>query len=76
MNTARRSLKRWLVYFALAAAVASNVFLFDDEVRAFVYDYDGVGFYARQPHLIVVCLVVAIAAGLLIERLARRNRRP
>lgn len=67
----KRRVRRMLAYLLLAVGIGLLVVGVVLEVR----ENSGIQFYARQPSLILLVLVIAVAMGILIEGVARWKRR-
>lgn len=71
----RGFLKRLLGYFLLVVGFGLLLDSTLNAFRGFFYENRGMEFYARNPHLIVVCVVIAVATGIVIKLIVIGVRR-
>jgi len=71
----RQPILRAMVSLLLAVGIgwcAVDLFF---EIRAFFGEHRGMEFYRDRPHLLGVCLAIAVAIGLIVKWAASRQRR-
>lgn len=67
LKTAKRAFGYVLLALVLLWVLVSTVI----DIRLFLTDHDGIGFYQERPYLLVACVVVAVIIGAAVKIGAR-----